>query len=203
MIRFDIRDIHLVHGEYRYGYEAATYHEVEGVYEAATCHEAENVEEAATSYASQVTWRRPGGQSLPVAPATTTRPTPRRDDASSAGRCRADRDSLRTPAAHWRGESAGPREQANMAATTRRRKAAQAPTTSKTVRLNVAIPSEAWERLALHSTMTRRTQADIITELVETHLRSYRVQFIGPKESAEVAETAPVATPEVSTQATA
>lgn len=80
-----------------------------------------------------------------------------------------------------------------MAQTTRRRKATGEAATRGTVRLNVAIPSDAWERLALHSTMTRRTQADIITELVETHLRSYRVQYLGPKESARPDEPAPVA----------
>lgn len=90
-----------------------------------------------------------------------------------------------------------------MAQTTRRRKATTDTATRGTVRLNVAIPSEAWERLALHSTMTRRTQADIITELVETHLRSYRVQFIGPKESARPDDSAPVASPLESSAAAA
>jgi macrodomain Ter protein organizer (MatP/YcbG family) len=82
-----------------------------------------------------------------------------------------------------------------MAQATRRRKAANATTTQRTVRLNVAIPSATWERLAINSTMTRRTQAEIITELVETHLRSYRVQCLEPRESDQPADSTTVALP--------
>lgn len=80
-----------------------------------------------------------------------------------------------------------------MATKTRPNKATKATTTQPTVRLNVSIPSGAWERLVLHSTMTRRSQADLVTELIEENLRSYRIQHLGPKESDQPAESTPIA----------
>lgn len=82
-----------------------------------------------------------------------------------------------------------------MATTTRRRKATATTTTQRTVRLNAALPHETWQRLALHSTMTGETQAAILTRLIEENLRSYRVQFIGPKESEQPADSTTVALP--------
>jgi predicted DNA-binding protein len=76
--------------------------------------------------------------------------------------------------------------------TTRRRKAT---TTRRTVRLNAVLPHETWQRLALHSTMTGETQAAILSRLIEDHLRSYRVQYLGPKDSDQPAESTPTASP--------
>jgi hypothetical protein len=81
---------------------------------------------------------------------------------------------------------------------TRRRKATKATTdtaTDRTVRLNVAVSPEVWQRLVLHATMSGRTQAEILSELIVENLRSYRVQFIGPKESDRPDDSAPIAPP--------
>src|SRR3954451_11120422 len=64
---------------------------------------------------------------------------------------------------------------ARMTRMSKRRSVADAQGTA-TNRLNVKIPATAYDRLVLHALMSRRSPGEVVAELIESHLREYRVQ---------------------------
>lgn len=70
--------------------------------------------------------------------------------------------------------------------TTKRPSVADASDAS-TQRLNVRVTTEAYERLLVHALKARKSPGELITELIETHLRQWRVQTNQVNRAASVA----------------
>lgn len=75
-----------------------------------------------------------------------------------------------------------------MTRTSKRRSVADAQNEA-TNRLNVKIPSSAYDRLVVHALMSRRSPGEVVAELIESHLRAWRVQA-NPVKSNDRAEAA-------------
>jgi hypothetical protein len=63
-----------------------------------------------------------------------------------------------------------------MVRASKKSKAAAVAATTRTIRLNVALAPVVHSTLSVHASMTGKTQAEIVTELIKTHLRDYQVR---------------------------
>lgn len=70
--------------------------------------------------------------------------------------------------------------------TTKRQGVADA-SDATTQRLNVRVTTEAYERLLVHALKARKSPGELITELIEIHLRQWRVQTNQVNRAASVA----------------